>query len=118
VSSVFLKNKLDELTLKDLPIQLGKKRRGRRDGPFVKGPILVADLVLAARLGGKTLMVLLALHQRAGAFGQESITLPTKYLQDIEVSLSAKNRAIQRLEEAGLIKVRRGIGRASRVSLV
>jgi hypothetical protein len=76
------------------------------------------ELCLVARLGHGALAVWLLVHLRWPLREQGWITLPPNRLAEMGVGPWAKRRAIAALEAEGLIRVRRGKGRAIRVALV
>ncbi len=89
----------------------------RRPERFLKGPIPWAPLSVAARLPGRALAVFLAVHHRTALTGNATVTLPSGLLSGLGVGRDAKSRALRALEEAGLVSVERGNGRAARITL-
>jgi hypothetical protein len=89
----------------------------RRSQRFLKGPIPWPALSLAARLPGKALSVYLAVHHRTVVTANATVTLPSGLLSELGIGRDAKSRALHALEEAGLVAVERGNGRAARITL-
>ena len=88
----------------------------RRTKPqFIKGPIPLLWLSQASRLPGKALHVANMLWYLAGVNSSKELVLSTTRFSDWGVSRFQKLRALTALEQAGLIKVRRGTGRNPRV---
>lgn len=92
--------------------------RSRTTAPFLKGPIPLSAVALAARLPGKALAVFVAIHHRAALTGKETVTLPKSLLQDLGVSRDAKARCLRMLEHASLVSVARNKGKAATVTLL
>jgi DNA-binding transcriptional ArsR family regulator len=93
-------------------VRQSKIRRGQR---FLKGPIPLPDIAIAARLPGQALALFLAVHHRTALTGKPVVTLPARLLADLGISRGAKSRGLQVLEKAGLVTVARSRGRAARV---
>jgi hypothetical protein len=91
--------------------------RARRAGRFLKGPIPMADIAAAARLPGKGLAVLLAVHHRAALTRNETVKLPAGLMNDLGVTKDGKARALRQLEAAGMITVHRKPGRSPIISM-
>ena len=66
----------------------------------------------AAELGIQALVVGLLLQFRAVLNGKESVTLPKEFLAKFWISRGVKQRALKKLEEAGLIRVELETGRS------
>jgi DNA-binding transcriptional ArsR family regulator len=100
----------------------GVNRPGRRASPisgkFIAGPIDVAWVVQASRLGVKALLVGLALWHIRGLRKCDTFTVSNLMLQEWGIQPDAKSRALRALEKAGLIKIERQGKRSPRVSLV
>jgi DNA-binding transcriptional ArsR family regulator len=90
----------------------------RVQGRFLKGPIPLKQLTLAARLPGQALAAYLAIHHRAALTRLASVTLPKALMTQFGVSRDAKARALRALEEASLVTVERVNGRSARVTLL
>lgn len=92
----------------------GIKRLGR----FLKGPIPMGELAVAARLPGRALSLLLVVHHQTALTGRVMTTLPNNLLTQFGISKDAKARGLRQLEDAGLICVTRSRGRSARVGLI
>jgi hypothetical protein len=90
----------------------------RCQGRFLKGPIPLHAIALAARLPGQALAVYLAIHHRSALTRSDSVTLPKALLDQFGVTRDAKARALYALEEASLATVERPSGRAARITLL
>ena len=95
-------------------VRQSKIRGGQR---FLKGPIPLPDIAIAARLPGQALALFLAVHHQTALTGKPSVTLPARLLADLGISRGAKSRGLQALEKAGLVTVARSRGRAARIQL-
>jgi hypothetical protein len=97
-------------------------RRGRRVLPiqdrFIAGPLNISWLCRASRLGVKALLVGLALWHIKGLRKADTFIVSNLLLQDWGVLPDAKNRALRKLEKAGLIRVERRGKLSPRVTLV
>ena len=84
------------------------KKVRRIQGEFLKGPIPLKWLSTASKLLGKaSLAVGLAIWFEAGRKCKEEVRLTTAVLERFGVNRKAKYRALESLEDAGLISVRR-----------
>ena len=86
--------------------------------PFLKGPIPMAWLNVAARLPGKTLNVGIAIWWLAGMSETAAFKLTRKALDQLGVSRDAASDALKRLEDNGLILVKRSPGQRPIVQIV
>jgi hypothetical protein len=97
-------------------------RRGRRApsvrGRFVAGPIDVAWLARARKLGVTALWVGLGLWHLKGLRRADTFIVSNLMMQSWEVSPDAKSRALRALEKAGLIAIEPRGKRSPRVSLL
>ena len=91
--------------------------RTRRTARFLKGPIPLEAIAQAACLPGKALAVYLAVHHRCDLESRSNITLPAALLTQLGVNRNAKARALQHLEQAGLVRIERKVGTATRILL-
>ncbi len=83
-------------------------KSGKIRGEFLKGPIPLPWLSSAAKLRGKApLSVALAVWFEAGRRRSNEVHLTTAILNRFSVSRKAKYTALNALEKAGLIRVRR-----------
>jgi hypothetical protein len=89
----------------------------RATGRFLKGPIPLRDIAVAAKLPGQALAVYLAIHHRAALTRSNSVTLPKGLLEQSGVSRDAKARALHALQKASLVAVERTSGRSARIEL-
>jgi DNA-binding transcriptional ArsR family regulator len=100
----------------------GDSHRGRRASPirgkFIAGPIDVAWVVQAKRLGATPLLVGLALWHLKKLRQSDTFTVSNLMLQEWGVQPDAKSRALRALERAGLISVERRGKRSPHVALV
>jgi hypothetical protein len=95
-----------------------RRTRARHRGRFLKGPIPFRQLAAAARLPGQALALFLAAHHQTALTRRTMVTLPSGLLTELGISRDAKARGLRQLEDAGLIRVERSIGRAARVGLI
>jgi hypothetical protein len=80
----------------------------RIKGEFLKGPIPLAWLTVASRLKGKaSLAVALAIWFEAGRSRCKEVALTSAILNRFGVNRKAKYRALESLENAGLISANR-----------
>ena len=86
--------------------------------PFLKGPIPMAWLNVAARLPGKTLNVGIAIWWLAGMSKTTAFKLTRKSLDQLGVSRDAASDGLKRLEDNGLILVKRSPGQRPIVEIV
>jgi DNA-binding transcriptional ArsR family regulator len=97
-------------------------RRARRcsaiSGQFIAGPVDVAWVLRASRLGVKALLVGLLLWHLKGL--RRSVTVLVSNLMAVKwgITPDAKGRALRKLEKAGLIAVERQGKRSPRVTLL
>lgn len=92
--------------------------RVRSPERFLKGPVPLPWLCAAACLPGKSLHVGVALWHLAGARRSQTIALPNALLEGFGVDRFAKRRALDALEQAGLIHVEHHRGRHPLVSIL
>jgi hypothetical protein len=100
----------------------GVTRLGRRTSPiqgkFIAGPIDVAWVCQASRLGVKALLVGLALWHIRGLRKADTFIVSNLMLHDWGVLPDAKRRALHSLERARLIRVDRRGKRSPQVTLI
>jgi hypothetical protein len=89
----------------------------RRAEHYLRGPIRMTDIQEATKLGGSCLAVLLVIHHRQVVTKREAVTLPSGLLSKFGIDKSAKWRALQRLELAQLIRVKRIPGKTAVIEL-
>jgi hypothetical protein len=80
-----------------------RQRRARRSSRFLRGPIPVSQITTAARLPGKALALLLAVHHQIALTGKDAVTVPAGLLTELGVGKDAKTRGLRELEQAGLV---------------
>jgi DNA-binding MarR family transcriptional regulator len=93
------------------PIAERKVSTNRKQEHFLKGPVPLPWLIKASKCSGKALAVAIAIRYRSGLCKTNQITLTSRVLEKFGIDRSAKSRAIQCLEEAGLISVERQHGK-------
>jgi hypothetical protein len=97
-------------------------RKGRRvslgKGKFIAGPIDVAWLSQARKLGVTALWVGLSLWFLRGLKRSDSFVVSNLIMREWDVLPDAKNRALRKLEVAGLISIERREKSNPRVTLV
>jgi len=94
------------------------RRPPRQIGHFVMGPIPLAWLGPAARLPGKALAVGLAIWYQRGLRKSETVMLTGPILNQFGVDRHAKYRALTALENAGLVRVDRRMGKNPTVEIL
>jgi hypothetical protein len=118
--------KISELALTDRGVSSNKVRRSRPvraerefiNGRFLRGPIELNWLTSAAKLPGKTLEVSCAIWFLRFVTNSLCVKLSNQLLKEFGVDRFAKNRALQVLEESGLISVSRRAGRSPEVTIL
>jgi len=85
---------------------------------FIRGPIPLEWLAVAAKLPGKTLNVAIALWWRHGMAGGEPFKLTQRALTAMNVERDAERAGLARLEQAGLIRLERKPGQRPTVSIL
>lgn len=93
------------------------QRHLRSQDRFVKGPIPLTWLAMAAGLPGHCLHVGLAVWYLVGLQRNEVVELRPMVLRTFDVSRYAGYRALMLLEQAGLIRVQRNRGRSAIVTI-
>jgi hypothetical protein len=83
---------------------------GRR---YLRGPTPFSSIDAAGALPGSALWVYLIVLSRVNITGKAGVTLSTSVMADHGLTRRAKDRAVDVLEEAGLIRVTRRVGRTS-----
>ena len=116
VRKEFVHGKWIEVETIDTGVDVPKIRRARAE-TFVKVPLEWARKASAA-IETPKMMVLLYLLYRAWREHSDTITLPNNALTDYGVSRKLKRRALQQLEAAGLITIKRRAGKSPTVTLV
>jgi hypothetical protein len=94
----------------------GSSRKHHR--PFLKGPVPMHWLSVAAKLPGKALAVGLWLWFSSGLTRSPTIKFSVSHLEDWGVPPSTARRALKSLEGAGLVRVERLPGCKARVTII
>ena len=89
-----------------------------KKGPFLRGPIPLEWLGVAAKLPGKTLNVAIALWWRHGMAKGKPFKLTKTALNALNVERDAASAGLARLEQAGLIRVERKPGQRPIISML
>jgi hypothetical protein len=97
------------------PALLPRSRRGRQ---FLHGPLDWGDICHIANASRMAVLVWLLIHHRRKLTGEVWLTLPTRDLSRLGISLTGKRRALKVLEDEGFIRVQRVRGRTTLVMLV
>jgi hypothetical protein len=92
--------------------------RRKSGGKFLKGPVSLDWLATAGQLPGKSLHVGIVLWFLAGVCRTRTVALPNRVLSLFGVDRHAKYRALNYLEQAGLVKCERHTGRCPRVTIL
>jgi hypothetical protein len=93
----------------------GLRKRGRR---HVGVPVdFLADVCRLTR-GRSTVLVALCIYRRTCVCRSKTVTLPGADIAELGISRSLKNKALAKLEAAGLIRLEKGAGgQSARVTL-
>jgi hypothetical protein len=94
-----------------------RQSKVRRTERFLKGPIPLRDISVAANLPGRCLALFLAIHHQIALTGKPIVTLPASLLRELGISRSTKARCLSALEQAKLVDVVRSKGKAARIQL-
>jgi hypothetical protein len=94
-----------------------RPQRSRAIERFLKGPIPLAWVSMAAGLPGKALHVGIAIWFRSGLERSPDVILSLSRLAEFGTDRHAGRRGLAALENAGLVSVVRHRGRAPRVRL-
>ena len=84
-----------------------EKLKRRRLARFIAGPFSWAQFCTASRLPGKSLSVWELIHHCKRVTRSTVVTLPNEMLEEADINEDAKGRALEALEQAGLITVER-----------
>lgn len=85
---------------------------------FLRGPIPLDWLSIAAHLPGKTLNLAIALWWLQGMSRGKSLRLTRKALKTMNVERDAERKGLARLEQEGLLKVERKPGQRPTISIL
>jgi hypothetical protein len=99
-------------------IEGSRYAEARNSAPFVRGPIPVAWLSMAAALPGKALNLALAIQWLSGMSKGAPVKVSKKALVHFCISTDAYRDGLKRLEAAGLVTVNRVPGQSPFVRLV
>ena len=102
-------------------LKLNKVTGSWEDAPnkplFLKGPISMEWLSLAAKLPGKAFHLAVAIQWLAGMNSNQKFKITAKALELLGVSKDAYRDGLRRLEVAELVSVERRAGQFPRVSI-
>jgi hypothetical protein len=91
--------------------------RHRQGEPFLKGPIPWAWLERAFPLPGKALPVALTLWREAGCRRDRTVSICLSGSLPPGVNRQSASRGLRQLERAGLVSIRRRLGRGLEVTI-
>ena len=113
---------LDRLRIPDVGWQysapLAQRKRSKRRGEFLKGPVPIAWVERACALGGKAAALAWALRFKAGMSSNRPIPATPRLLERFGMSSRSAYRALASLESAGLITVQRRRGASPLVTVL
>jgi len=98
--------------------KLGRTRRAKPAGRFLRGPLCWDWLTAAGRLRGAALHVALVAQFLAGLNKSQTVALSGMELARIGIPRTTGYRALRALERAGLVAVCRRSGRLPRVTVI
>ena len=98
--------------------QLRELQTKRESGFFLHPQVQLAWVEMAAQLGTQALVVGILLQFRFLLSQKELVTLPKNFLARFGISRGAKQRALKKLEDAGLIRVSRVNGHSPVIKLL
>ena len=101
-------------TKQQKPATPGRPRAKRLMGAPLE---FVADVCRLTE-GRATLVVALYIYRRVQICGKRTVTLPSGELAELGIVRQNKQRALIKLQRAGLSKVENGSGRTARVTLI
>jgi hypothetical protein len=110
--------KLGQQALAPKKTKRAKAPRHKPGEKFLKGPVPLNWLARAGQLPGKSLHVGVVLWFLAGMRRTNSVALPNGVLKLLGVDRHAKYRALNCLEQVGLIEQERNAGRSPVVTLL
>jgi DNA-binding MarR family transcriptional regulator len=113
----FQESSVDDIPAVEIETAALRQARQRRAGRFLKGPILMSDIAVAAKLPGKALAVYLAIRHRIDLTRSAAVKLPTSLMRELGVDKDAKARALRQLEAAGLVGVKRRPGHSPIITI-
>ncbi len=98
--------------------QLLELKAKQESGFFLHPQVQLAWVEMAAQFGTQALVVGILLQFRFLLSQKESVTLPKNFLAKFGISKGVKQRALKKLEDAGLIRVSQVAGQSSRITLL
>jgi hypothetical protein len=101
----------------EVETEYARRLKASRAEHYLYGPIRIADVQAAAKLGGQCVTLLLAIHFRRAVTGQEAVTLPSGFLSEFGIGRGVKRRGLEGLEAAKLINVKRVVGHSAVIEL-
>jgi DNA-binding transcriptional ArsR family regulator len=103
-----------------LPLKKGthQKMQKKIKGKFLKGPIPLEWLKIAAPLPGKAIQISLCIWFLKGVQRKNTVKLSYKLLKGFSVSRSSSYRGLKSLEAAGLVDVSRRMGSSPLVTIL
>jgi DNA-binding MarR family transcriptional regulator len=107
----------EDLATVEIQTDFLRQSRARRKERFLKGPIPLKDISVAACLPGKCLALFLAIHHQIALTGKPIATLPSTLLRELGITRSTKARCLTALKQTGLVSVARSKGRTARIQL-
>jgi hypothetical protein len=109
-----------ETTAETVPLTLARKRTTQKRKPvgFLKGPIPWPWLAKAMTLPGKALAIGVMLWREFGCTGNLTVYFSLPRAVAVGIPKSTAHRAVETLEEAGLIKVTRLPGHGLSVEIL
>jgi hypothetical protein len=108
------------MSLREIEIETEFVRRtkARRQGLFLKGPILMSRIGQANKLGGQSLALLLAIQHRCDVTRCSTVTLPSSLMAELGINRFARARGLRALEAAGIIRTKQERGKSVRLTLL
>jgi hypothetical protein len=104
-------NKISEINI--TPKKVYEKKKGH----FLKGPIPMPWLIVAANLPGKALHVGIALWFWSGIKKSETFILPSNAIKDLGVSRQTCYTHLKAMEKAGLLSIEARKGKKPQITL-
>jgi len=92
-----------------------KKKSDKR---FIQGPIPMKWILIASELPGKSLEISMVLWFLKGVIRNNTVKLSGKLVRSFGVSRSTLYRGLTEMEKAGLISIKRQIGRSPMVTIL
>ena len=105
-------NKIPEINI--TPKKVYEKKRSH----FLKGPIPMPWLIAAANLPGKALHIAIALWFWSGIKISRTFELPLNTIKDMGVSRQTCYLQLKAMEEAGLLSIKKRMGKKPEITLI